>query len=155
MINKTFFIFVFLTTTYASQVTFIVNMAEETVVAGDGDYPAVYLSGANINGPSGLEMNDNGDGTWQITINLQPGDYTYKFRNGYYDYWDSPGWESDNSLIDGGCAHGTYFDRLVSVQNNDLIEGPFALEIVMKFVLMNLLLNMNWFGMMNLMVMEQ
>ena len=61
----------------------------------------------------------------------------------------------DNSLIDGGCAHGTYFDRLVSVQNNDLIEGPFALEIVMRFVLANLLLNMNWFGMMNLMVMEQ
>ena len=41
--NKTFFIFVFLTTTYSSQVTFVVNMAEETVVAGDGDYPAVYL----------------------------------------------------------------------------------------------------------------
>ena len=50
---KTFFIFVFLTLSYASQVTFIVNMTEETVVAGDGDYPAVYL-GANINGPSGL-----------------------------------------------------------------------------------------------------
>ena len=31
-----------------------------------------------------------------------------------------------NSLNDGGCAHGTYFDRLVSVQNNDLIEGPFC-----------------------------
>ncbi|MFL3005128.1 MAG: family 16 glycosylhydrolase [Candidatus Neomarinimicrobiota bacterium] len=126
MINKKYFIFVFLTTCYAGQVTFIVNMSEETIVAGDGDYPAVYLSGANINGPSGLEMNDNGDGIWQITINLQPGDYTYKFRNGYYDYWDSPGWESDNSLIDGGCAHGTYFDRLVSVQNNDLVEGPFC-----------------------------
>ena len=66
---------------------------------------------ANINGPSGLEMNDNGDGTTEITINLQPGDYTYKFRNGFYDYWDSPGWENDNSLNDGGCAHGTYFDR--------------------------------------------
>ena len=101
-------------------------MSEETIVSGDGDYPAVYLSGANINGPSGHEMSDNGDGTWQITINLQPGDYTYKFRNGFYDYWDSPGWESDNTLIDGGCAHGTYFDRLVSTQNNDLIEGPFC-----------------------------
>ena len=75
-------------------------MSEETIVSGDGDYPAVYLSGANINGPSGHEMSDNGDGTWQITINLQPGDYTYKFRNGFYDYWDSPGWESDNTLID-------------------------------------------------------
>ena len=43
MMNKPLFYF---TTTYANQVTFVVNMAEETVVAGDGDYPAVYLSGA-------------------------------------------------------------------------------------------------------------
>ena len=33
----------------ATQVTFIVDMSEETVVAGDGNYPAVYVSGANIN----------------------------------------------------------------------------------------------------------
>ena len=89
-------------TIHASQVTFIVDMSNQTVVAGNGNYPAVYVSGVNINGPSGLEMNDNGDGTWQLTIDLQPGDYTYKFRNGYYDYWDSPGWENDNSLIEGG-----------------------------------------------------
>ena len=54
-------------------------MTEETIVAGE-DYPAVYLSGVNINGPSGLEMNDNGDGI-QITINLQPV-IIHKFRNG-------------------------------------------------------------------------
>ena len=110
----------------ATQVTFIVDMSEETVVAGDGNYPAVYVSGANINGPGGLEMTDNGDGTWELTTQLSPGDYTYKFRNGYYDYWDGPGWEDDNGLIEGGCAYGDYHDRQVIVQNNNLIVGPFC-----------------------------
>ena len=126
--KKYIFILTVLATNYASQVTFIVDMSNETVVAGDGNYPAVYISGVNINGPSGLEMSDNGDGTWQLTIDLQPGDYTYKFRNGYYNYWDSPGWENDNSLIEGGCAFGTYFDRQVSVGNSYQIEGPFCFE---------------------------
>ena len=110
----------------ATQVTFIVDMSEETVVAGDGNYPAVYVSGANINGPGGLEMTDNGDGIWELTTQLSPGDYTYKFRNGYYDYWDGPGWEGDNGLIEGGCAVGEYFDRQVSVGNSDLVEGVFC-----------------------------
>ena len=110
----------------ATQVTFIVDMSEETVVAGDGNYPAVYVSGANINGPGGLEMTDNGDGTWELTTQLNTGDYTYKFRNGYYDYWDGPGWEGDNGLIEGGCAVGEYFDRQVSVGNSDLVEGVFC-----------------------------
>ena len=113
---------------HAGQVTFVVDMSNRTVVAGNGNYPAVYISGVNINGPSGLEMNDNGDGTWQLTIDLQPGNYTYKFRNGYYDYWDSPGWENDNSLIEGGCAFGTYFDRQVIVGNSYQTEGPFCFE---------------------------
>ncbi len=101
-------------------------MSEETVVAGDGDHPAVYISGSNFNGPSGLEMSDNGNGIWEITTQLSLGNYTYKFRNGYYDYWDSPGWESDNTLIEGGCAVGEYFDRQVIVGDNDFVEGVFC-----------------------------
>ncbi len=41
----------FITITNAAQVTFIVDMSEETVVAGEGNYPAVYVSGSNLNGP--------------------------------------------------------------------------------------------------------
>ncbi len=115
-----------ITITNAAQVTFIVDMSEETVVAGEGSYPAVYVSGSNLNGPSGFEMTDNGDGTWELTIELESGDYTYKFRNGYYDYWDGPGWEGDNGLIEGGCDVGEYFDRLVSVGNSDIVEGIFC-----------------------------
>ena len=29
----------------AAQITFIVDMSDETIVAGDGNYPAVYVSG--------------------------------------------------------------------------------------------------------------
>ena len=119
-------IFLFITIIKAAQVTFIVDMSDETVVAGQGNYPAVYVSGVNLNGPSGIEMTDNGDGTWELTTELEPGDYTYKFRNGYYDYWDGPGWEGDNGLIIGNCAFGNYFDRLVSVEYSNLVEGIFC-----------------------------
>ena len=120
------FILSSITFTNAAQVTFIVDMSEETVVAGEGSYPAVYVSGSNLNGPGGIEMTDNGDGTWELTTDLESGDYTYKFRNGYYDYWDGPGWEGDNGLIEGGCAAGEYFDRIVSVNNSDIVEGVFC-----------------------------
>ena len=120
------FILSFITFTNATQVTFIVDMSEETIVAGEGNYPAVYVSGSNLYGPGGIEMTENGDGTWELTTDLESGDYTYKFRNGYYDYWDGPGWEGDNGLIEGGCAVGEYFDRIVSVNNSDIVEGVFC-----------------------------
>ena len=81
------FILSFITFTNAAQVTFFVDMSEETVVAGEVSYPAVYVSGLNLNGP---------------------------------------GWEGDNGLIEGGCAAGEYFDRIVSVNNSDIIEGVFC-----------------------------
>ena len=111
---------------FATQVTFLVDMSDQAVVSGDGDYPAVYVSGGNINGPSGIEMTDIGDGIWTLTTELNPGTYTYKFRNGYYDYWDGPGWEEDDGLIEGGCAYGQYHDRQVLVGSEAITEGPFC-----------------------------
>ncbi len=126
-LNRVFIIHLMLScVSNAAQITFIVDMSEETIVAGDGNYPAVYVSGVNINGPGGLEMTNNGDGTWELTTQLGPGNYTYKFRNGYYDYWDGPGWEDDNGLIDGNCAYGQYHDRQIIVQNNNITVGPFC-----------------------------
>ena len=121
-------ILLLITYSKASQVTFIVDMTQETVVAGDGNYPSVYVSGSNLNGPGGIEMVNNGDGTWELTIELTPGEYTYKFRNGFYNYWDSPGWEGDNELSDGGCAFGDYLDRLLIVEDIDIIEGVYCFE---------------------------
>ena len=81
----TFLIFSFLFS-QPTEVTFIVDMSQTAVQIGDGDYPAVYVSGGNINGPAGIEMSDDGDGIWSIAVQLNPGNYTYKFRNGYYNY---------------------------------------------------------------------
>ena len=119
-------ILTFVSLARATQVTFIVDMSQETVIAGEGSHPAVYVSGLNLNGPGGIEMTDNGDGTWALTTDLTPGNYTYKFRNGYYDHWDGPSWEGDDGLVEGGCASGEYFDRIVSVNNSDLVEGVFC-----------------------------
>ena len=102
-------------------------MSQTAVQAGDGEYPAVYVSGGNIYGPAGLEMNDNGNGIWSLTTQLNPGSYTYKFRNGYYNYWDGPGWESDQNLVAGGCAYGQYNDRSFTLTANQPITvGPFC-----------------------------
>jgi hypothetical protein len=111
---------------FSAQVTFIVDMSNQAVVSGDGDYPAVYVSGGNLNGPSGIEMTEGEDNLWTLTTTLNPGNYTYKFRNGYYNYWDGPGWEEDDGLIEGGCSYGQYHDRRVIVGNEDLTVGPFC-----------------------------
>ena len=70
-------------------VTFLVDMQYEEV-NGTG----VYVSGGDpqLAGPSGLLMSDQGNGIWALTVSISPGTYTYKFRNGFYDYWDGPGW---------------------------------------------------------------
>ena len=92
-----------------SDVTFIVDMSEtETSSSG------VFVSGPNLQGPSGAPLSDeDGDDVWSATIQLAYGEYTYKFRNGYYDDWDSDGWEEPENLED--CGIGEYNDRIVTV----------------------------------------
>ena len=105
-------------------ITFTVDMSEQEIESGDGPYPAVFLVGSDeqLNGPAGLEMNDIGNGLWEITTNLMSGTYAYKFRNGFYDYWDSPGWEN----IIGYCAVGEWNDRQIFVDENTQTVGPFC-----------------------------
>ena len=99
-------------------------MSEETAVSGDGDSPAVYLVGNDqqLNGPVGIAMEETENNQWEITINLLPGTYTYKFRNGFYDYWDSPGWEN----FSGDCTVGEWDDRQISISNSIEAIGPFC-----------------------------
>jgi len=108
--------------------TLIVDMNNETVVSGTADYPGVYVSGSNLNGPAGILMSDsNADGVWELELELEPGIYTYKFRNGYYDYWDGPGWESSDNLSD--CGVGEWNDREFSVSSDseaDIQLGPYC-----------------------------
>lgn len=105
-----------------SQVTFSVDMREvETSSTG------VYVSGQNLQGPSGLALtDDNQDDIWTLTTPLPYGEYTYKFRNGYYDDWDSEGWE-DVSLI-SDCSYGEFNDRIVVVDTPVVDAGSFCFE---------------------------
>jgi beta-glucanase (GH16 family) len=105
-----------------SEVTFLVDMHNEQI-----DESGVYVSGGDVQlaGPSGILMSDSdNDNIWSVTIPLEPGTYTYKFRNGYYNYWDGPGWEDANSLED--CGVGEWNDRQITVSDEDFIVGPYC-----------------------------
>ncbi len=62
-------------------VTFTV-LTDNITVAADG----IYLAGA-MNGWSGEQMNDNGDGSWSLTKSLEAATYEFKFQNGL-DGWE-------------------------------------------------------------------
>ena len=49
-------------------------------------------------------MTDLGNDIWKSTIELNPGVYEYKFRNGLHDNWggEPNGWESRKKLNSGG-----------------------------------------------------
>ena len=105
---------------FSAQVTFIVDMSNQAVVSGDGDYPAVYVSGGNLNGPSGIEMTEAEDNLWTLTTTLNPGNYTYKFRNGYFpNSWEG-GWE----ILDDDCSVGDHNDRLLTIFDVDTVLAP-------------------------------
>lgn len=81
-----------------SDVTFTVDMSNEASVD-----PAGVLIAGTFNGWSDTDpMTDNGDGTWSITLQLQPQTHNYKFKNG------PNGWE-------GGFSG----DRSINVTTND------------------------------------
>lgn len=63
------------------EVTFTV-LTDNIEVAADG----MHIAGA-LNGWSGEPMNDNGDGSWSITLSLEAATYEYKFQNGL-DGWE-------------------------------------------------------------------
>jgi len=103
----------------APTVTFLVDMQNELI-----EETGVYVSGADpqLAGPSGLLMSDQGDGIWSLTTEISPGTYTYKFRNGFYDYWDGPGWELE---LSSECGFGEWNDRQFTFSNIDLVLGPY------------------------------
>ena len=101
------------------EVTFLVDMQNEEL-----DDTGIYVVGMDeqFDGPVGILMSETeNDNIWSITVPLTPGIYNYKFRNGYYDYWDSPGLEDSNNLID--CSGLPYREFIM---DNDLVLGPFC-----------------------------
>ena len=107
------------------KVTFMLDMSDEIVVSGDGEYPAVYLNITPWSNPHGFEMENIGGGIWSITKELSPGSYTYKFKNGFYDNWKE-GWESWDEIGKGGCGYGKDNNRKFRVQDKNLTLGVFC-----------------------------
>ena len=66
----------------------------------------------------GFIMEDlDGDDIWSHTLDLEPGTYTYKFRNGWWDDWNTgSGWEE----VPAECEVGQYGDREVIVTDQDM-----------------------------------
>ncbi|MAV59007.1 MAG: hypothetical protein CMG07_03540 [Candidatus Marinimicrobia bacterium] len=111
--------------------TFTVDMSDIEIQTGDGNYPAIFIVGSDeqLNGPNGLAMEEIENNRWQISVELLPGTYTYKFRNGYYDYWDSPGWEN----ITGFCSSGDFNDRQITVTNDNQVLNEVCLILALIF----------------------
>ncbi|MDA7794643.1 plastocyanin/azurin family copper-binding protein, partial [Flavobacteriales bacterium] len=102
--------------------TFRVNMQNQ-IVNPSGVYmaggTASFISGG---GPPGIAMNDDdNDGIWEVTIPLEANsNFTWKFRNGYIEYWDgAPAgyWEPNFNGL--GCGFGQWGDRIVAISNQD------------------------------------
>ena len=108
------------------KVTFLVDMSTETVVVGEGEEPAVYLNITPWSTPHGFKMEESENNLWSHTMDLTPGEYTYKFRNGYYDHWGPPNWENGDSLTSGGCGYGDNGPRKFRVIDKDLTLGVFC-----------------------------
>ncbi len=111
------------------KVTFLVNMSKEPVIAGEGDTASVYICVMELEKPSGIKMNDLGNGIWKASLELKPGIYHYKFRNGLHSEWISEepnGWEIRKNIGDGGCGYDHYNNRKFKLENKDLILGIFC-----------------------------
>ena len=104
-----------------AEVTFMVDMRNEDV-----SETGVFVSGDSpLAGPAGVLMSDSdNDNIWTLTLSMPPGTYNYKFRNGYYDFWDGPGWESSNNLDE--CGYGEWNDRQIIVGTEDITLEPFC-----------------------------
>jgi len=100
---------------FPSYVTFNVDMSQEDV--GE-EYPTLWM-GAYYPDPGFAMTDPDGDGVWSITLDLDPATYTFKYRNGAWQEWDTGGgWED---LLGQDCAVGTWSDREVIVGGADMV----------------------------------
>jgi hypothetical protein len=94
-------------------VTFRVDMTNEEV-SPNGVHIAGELNSVGVWNPGVDEMLNVGDNVYEITLNLQPGEYEYKFVNG--NAWD--GADNDNESVPSACA--TNNNRVVTVVEDEL-----------------------------------
>ncbi len=92
-------------------VTFNVNMSQQDV----GEEGPTLWIGNFYPEPGFIMTDEDGDGIWSYSIALDPGTYTYKYRNGWWTDWNTgSGWEE----VPAECEVGQWGDREVIVESN-------------------------------------
>lgn len=101
-----------------TQVTFRVDMTTQETVSVNGVHIAGSFQGwtASANPLS----DDDGDGIWEGTFGIAPGDIQFKFING--NDWSGNGdGNVDNELIVGDCAAENSDNRALTVGSEDIL----------------------------------
>ncbi len=99
-------------------VTFKLNFNGYT---GTATVPEVNGTFNNWCGNCNAMTDDNGDGIWEVTLELAPGEYEYKFS--------ADNWADQEALTDGSTCTittGTTVNRALTVGNNDMTVGPYC-----------------------------
>ena len=106
---------IFISTIFAVNVTFNVNMSQQDV----GDEGPTLWMGHLYPTPGFIMTDEDGDGIWTYTVELPDNDnYTYKYRNGHWTSWnDGSGWEE----VPSECEVGDWGDREITVGNEDIV----------------------------------
>ena len=108
-----------------TQVTFRVDMTTQETVSVNGVHIAGSFQGWS---PSANPLSDDdGDGIWEATIGIAPGDIQFKFING--NDWSGNGdGNVDNELIVGDCAAEGSDNRALTVGSEAIVyEGVITL----------------------------
>jgi hypothetical protein len=97
------------------ELTSVTFQVDASLLVADGTLSAegIFLAGG-FNDFNGEPMNEGADNIWTLTLDIQPGTYTYKFQNG------PGGWETIDTSIGEDCTVGGYADREVVVEDMDL-----------------------------------
>ncbi len=106
-------------------ITFIVDMNYQ-----DTDPSGAYVTGGNVymEGPIGHLMDDSdGDDIWEVTVDLPPGTYTFKFRNGFCGTWNSC-WQWQWEDFEGECGVGEWGDREITVVDEGFTYGSYCFD---------------------------
>lgn len=101
-----------------TMVTFRVDMTTQATVSVNGVHVAGSFQGWN---PSGSPLSDDdGDGIWEVTMVIEPGDYQFKFING--NDWGGIGdGNVDYELVIGDCAADGSDNRALTVGSEAII----------------------------------
>ncbi len=101
-----------------TQVTLRVDMTTQETVSVNGVHVAGSFQGWS---PSANPLSDDdGDGIWEATIGIAPGDIQFKFING--NDWSGNGdGNVDNELIVGDCAAEGSDNRALTVGSEDIV----------------------------------